>query len=335
MKGMKKSLDYFSKNFSPYQYQQMRIMEFPRYEAFAQSFPNTIPFSEGSGFVLDIDDEKDIDMAFFITAHEVAHQWWGFQVNAANVQGKSMISETLAQYSALMVLKDTYPQEKVQQLLQQERKRYLNGRPQERTMEMPLSLVESGQRYIRYGKGLVNMYAFQDYISEEKVNLALQRFIKDWNCYRSDFKQNRLATTNDLLGYFREVTPDSLQYIIHDLFETITLYDLQVESVLSEQLPQNNYKTTININALKYRAAGNGKENEISVNDWIDIGVYGTNKQGKETLIYLKKHKITSKSQHLEIIVDQLPVKVGIDPLNKLIDRKPENNIKKISVIDS
>nr|WP_321243361.1 peptidase M1 [uncultured Psychroserpens sp.] len=77
MRSMKASLDYYSTHFSPYQYEQLRIMEFPRYAQFAQSFPGTVPFSESIGFVLNIDDETDIDMAFYITAHEVAHQWFG------------------------------------------------------------------------------------------------------------------------------------------------------------------------------------------------------------------------------------------------------------------
>ena len=51
MRAMKQSFEYFSKNFSPYQYRQMRILEFPRYATFAQSFANTVPFSEGIGFV--------------------------------------------------------------------------------------------------------------------------------------------------------------------------------------------------------------------------------------------------------------------------------------------
>ena len=46
----------------------MRIMEFPRYAEFAQSFPGTVPYSEAIGFVLNIDDEKDVDMAFYVTS---------------------------------------------------------------------------------------------------------------------------------------------------------------------------------------------------------------------------------------------------------------------------
>jgi ABC-2 type transport system permease protein len=224
MKGMKKSLDYFSKNFSPYQYRQLRIVETPIYKNNAQSFPNTVPFSEGIGFIMDIDDAVDADMVFFITAHEVAHQWWGHQVNPAHVQGMSMLSETLAQYSALMVFEHEYADDKVQQLLKLNKNRYLKGRSGERKQEMPLSLVESGQEYIHYGKGLINMNEFKGYVSEDSVNSALKKFIQEWNSFDGTIKMKtkRYATTNDLLTNFRTVTPDSLQYVIKDLFETIT-----------------------------------------------------------------------------------------------------------------
>jgi len=221
MESMKVSFDYYSTNFSSYPYKQMRIMEFPRYAEFAQSFPTTVPFSEGIGFMLDIDDKEDVDMSFYITAHELAHQWWGLQVEAANVQGQLMILETLAQYSALMVLKQKYPKEKIEQFLKLQLRTYLDGKVRERKQELPLVLVEN-QEYIYYAKGAINMYALQDYIGEDKVNLALKRFIKDWNSIDNFATKNRYATTEDLLKYFREVTPDSLQYVITDLFEKIT-----------------------------------------------------------------------------------------------------------------
>ena len=48
MAGAKAALSYCSENFSPYQFRQMRILEFPAYQQFAQSFPNTVPYSEGN-----------------------------------------------------------------------------------------------------------------------------------------------------------------------------------------------------------------------------------------------------------------------------------------------
>lgn len=222
IRSMKASLSYFSTNFSPYQYQQLRIMEFPRYATFAQSFPGTIPFSESIGFVLDIDDEKDVDMAFYVTAHEVAHQWFAMQVEAANVQGQLMVLETLSQYAAIMVLKQHYSEEKVQQFLALQMDKYKEGIQQEGKEEPSLALVEN-QDYIYYAKGAINMYELQKAIGEKNVNLALKRFLEDWNTTNGKLRMqtDRYATTRDLLGYFREVTPVSLQYLITDLFEKV------------------------------------------------------------------------------------------------------------------
>ena len=330
MNGMKKSFDYFSQNFGPYQYRQMRILEFPNYDVKAQSFPNTVPFSEGIGFILDIDEEEDIDMAFFVTAHELSHQWWGHQVNAANVQGKGMILESLAQYSAIMAMEKEFPKEKVQQFLAQMRDRYLKGRTLEKIKEEPLTLVESGQDYIHYGKGLVNLYTFQDYISEDSLNLALRNFIRDWDSFKGLKRKNQYPTTIDLMGYFREVTPDSLQYVIGDLFETITLYNNTITKAEYKKSSNDNYKINVNINLEKLRIDSLGIEHPIKINDWIDVGVYSKNAVGKEQLIYLEKHKITHQEINLELIVFEKPTKVGIDPMFKLIDRNLEDNFKMI-----
>lgn len=220
IESLKMSLDYYSTNFSPYQYKHIRIVEFPRYRTFAQSFPGIIPFSEASGFVMDINDEKDVDMAFYITAHEVAHQWWGLQLEAANVQGQNMILETLAQYSAIMVFKEKYPDEKVQQFLKLQLDAYLEAGLKSRKEELPLALVEN-ENHIYYNKGALNMYELQERIGEKNVNMALQNFLKDWHSFNNYQKPNRYSTTLDLIQYFREVTPDSVQYVVTDLFERV------------------------------------------------------------------------------------------------------------------
>ncbi len=90
MARMKASLAYNSKKFSAYQHKQLRIIEFPRiYGSFAQSYPNTIPFSESHGFIADVDDSDagGVDFAFGVTSHEVEHQWWSHRVIGADVLG--------------------------------------------------------------------------------------------------------------------------------------------------------------------------------------------------------------------------------------------------------
>lgn len=220
MNSMKKSFEYYSLNFSPYQYKHMRITEFPRYAEFAQSFPGTVPFSEAMGFVLNIDEEKDVDMAFYVTAHELAHQWFGMQIEAANVQGQHMILETLSQYAALMVLKQHYSEEKIQQFLDFQSGVYKKGQRRKEQQEPSLALVEN-ESYVYYAKGAINMYKLQKEIGEKKVNLALKNFINDWNNKDGKIKMttNTYATTKDLLDYFRNITPENKQGLIKELFE--------------------------------------------------------------------------------------------------------------------
>ncbi|MEM1134401.1 MAG: M1 family aminopeptidase [Bacteroidota bacterium] len=330
MNAMKLSFDYFSKNFSPYQYNQMRILEFPRYATFAQSFANTVPFSEGIGFMLEIDDEDDVDVAFYVTAHELAHQWWAHQVMAANVQGSQVIIESLSQYSALMVMKQVYSEEKIQQFLKEELQRYLSGRSTETKREMPLATVEN-QQYIHYGKGAVNFYALQDYIGEDSINVALSRFIKDWNIFDGQPIKGRFPTTIDLLGYIRKVTPDSLQYVVTDLFEKIVLYENKIDKAEYVEITKDKYQVQMTVASKKLVADSLGIETSIALNDWIDIGIYGEGSMEKDTLLYLKKHFIDTETQTFTIEVSDIPKKVGIDPIHKLIDRNPKDNIKTVT----
>lgn len=320
MTSMKASFDYYTRHFGPYAYKQMRIMEIPRYREYAQSLPGTVPYSEALGFNLHINDDKNVDMVFYVTAHELAHQWWGLQVVAANVEGREMILESLAQYSALMVMKARYGEEKVNQFLRTQLKAYLKGRTTATKKERPLALT-AGNAYIHYNKGALTLYALQDYISEEKVNVALHRFIKDWNAFGGSLQRDRYATTADLIGYFRAVTPDTLQNMITDLFETITIYDNKIVAARHEKLPENKYKVHLTIQVLKHQIDSMGIETSVPIKDWIDIGIYARNEHGKDELIYLNKHKITTPITNLEIVVNRLPSKVVIDPRCIMIEK--------------
>src|SRR5690606_18197226 len=160
IESAKKSLDYYSRNFSPYQFRQLRFLEFPNYSRFAQAFAGTVPFSESIGFIADLRDKEKIDYVFYVTAHEPAHQWWAHQVVGANVQGATMLSESLAQYSALMVMEHEYGAGKMRKFLRHELDSYLTSRATERVQELPLALNEN-QQYIHYNKGSVVFYALK------------------------------------------------------------------------------------------------------------------------------------------------------------------------------
>jgi len=323
MESMKATLEYCSSNFSRFQFHQERIIEFPRYGTFAESFPNTIPYSEAIGFITYVDskDPETIDIPFYVTAHEVGHQWWAHQVISANVEGGTSIVETLAQYTALMVMKDRHGDRSMSKFLRYELENYLRGRAQERNEEEPLYKVDENQGYIHYGKGALVMYALQDYIGENNVNKGLAEFIKAYA-----FNGPPYPVSLDLIRYLKMYTPAEYQYLYDDLFENITLYDNRAHSASYAVQADGTYQVTLDVEARKVRADGKGEEHSVPIHDWIDVGVLDV--QGN--YLYLQKQKIEKERTELILRVDKLPAKAGIDPLNKLIDRNPEDNVVKV-----
>ena len=320
----KAGLDYFTRAFGPYQHRQFRIVEFPRYQTFAQSFPNTVPYSEGIGFIARVrdGDPEDIDYPYYVTAHELAHQWWGHQVPGANVQGETMLVETLAQYSALMVMKRKYGEAKMQRFLRYELDRYLLGRSTEQKKELPLALVEN-QDYIHYRKGSLVMYALADYIGEESLNRAIRAYRDEWA-----FKGPPYSNTADLLARIRAVTPPRLAYVIDDFFDRITLYDNRALAATAKALPDGRYQVTIDVLAKKLEAGELGKETERPIADWIDIGVLDANNEP----LFLEKRRIEQEKTTWSVVVAAKPARAGIDPYNKLIDRRPKDNTVAVSL---
>jgi aminopeptidase N len=68
-----------------------------------------MPLSESIGFIENYQaDKDDIDMVYYVVAHEMGHQYWAHQASGANMQGSEMTTETFAQYSAIMVMEHEY-----------------------------------------------------------------------------------------------------------------------------------------------------------------------------------------------------------------------------------
>jgi ABC-2 type transport system permease protein len=234
----------------------------------------------------------------------------------------------MAQYSALMVMEKEFGPANMRRFLESELNSYLVGRSTERQKEMPLDLVEN-QPYIHYNKGSLVMYALRDYIGEARMNAAVRGFLN-----ATKFRGPPYPTSLQLVDSLRAATPDSLKYLIGDLFEHITLYELKTDSVTMEPAPRGGYAVDLYVNAKKLRADSLGKETEQPMEDWIDIGVFAKALPKPDRTIdpkigvelYLQKHRIRSGAQKITVVVGGHPYRAGIDPLHKLIDRITTDN---------
>jgi ABC-2 type transport system permease protein len=324
IESVQRALAYCSENYGPYQHNHVRIVEFPRYERFAQSFPGIIPYSEASHFIEDLRKERNIDMVFYITAHEVAHQWWGHQVAAAYAKGATFIEEGMAQYSALMVMEEDYGRDQMERFMSYELDRYLSGRGEARREELPLVRCDN-QAYIHYFKGSLTLYALRDYIGEERLNAALGEYVE-----RVRFEGPPYPASPEFVSILRNATPEEYRYLIEDMFETITLYDNRCEEARCEETDDGRYLVTLSLRSRKVRADGDGVETEVAHSDWIELGLFGEESEGEEPPIYLEKHRLTSGANEVELVVDERPVRAGIDPRHLLIDRVPRDNARRV-----
>ncbi len=325
VKAMQVSLALFNEQFSPYQFRQARILEFPSYARFAQSFANTIPYSEDIGFLTKLGDDDKIDVVTYVTAHEIAHQWWGHQLVPSHQQGATMLVESFAQYSALLVMERMYGREQMRKFLKYELDRYLRQRGGEAVEELPLARVEN-QPYIHYQKGSLVMYWLKEVVGEDRVNRALAQLLRQYA-----FKAAPYPNTLDFLRLLREQAGPEHEALITDLFEKITLLDVKATNAKSVKRADGKYDVSFEVQGRKLYADGKGKETEAPLDEPFDIGVFsaepGRPGYAAASVLSFTRQRVKTGRQTITLVVDQAPKFVGVDPYNKRIDRNSEDNL--------
>ncbi|MEO1529320.1 MAG: M1 family aminopeptidase [Planctomycetota bacterium] len=323
--AIQQALEYYTESFGPYPHKQARIIEFPRINPFAISFPGTMPYSEGMGFVSDTRSPRSLHGVVYLVAHEVAHQWWGHQVAPADAKGGTVLAETLAQYSALMVMKKSLGPETTRGFVRTQLDSYLAQRATESYDERPLADVDISQAYVHYGKGSVVMYQLQELIGEENVNAALRSLLEKF-AYQAE---PPYPTSLDLIAALREQTPPKYNRLIDDLFHKIILFDNRAVDAEYERMPDGKFRVTFRAECHKLSADGKGKETEVELDDWIDVVAFGEpmagDRYGKS--LYQERIHVTQSEVEVTFLTEILPHSVGIDPYRLLIDRVPDDNV--------
>uniref|UniRef100_UPI0023DF41DF M1 family aminopeptidase n=1 Tax=Sphingomonas sp. dw_22 TaxID=2721175 RepID=UPI0023DF41DF len=324
--AMKASLGYYRAHFGPYQFDYARIIEFPGYATFAQAFAGTIPYSERIGFIADNGDADSIDYVTYVTAHELGHQYWAHQIISADMQGGTVLVETMAQYSALMVMKHMYGEDKIRRFLKYELDNYLRSRGSERIEELPLDRVEN-QPYIHYRKGAVVMYLLQDRLGEDRVNHMLAQLLDKYR-----FKSQPYPRSLDLVNGFLSLARDPAEReLVLDLLDRITVYDLKAKTASVRKLADGTFETLLTVDAAKFYAGGTGVEKPAPLADQISIGLFdarpGLGAFAAKDVIAMQRMPVKSGQQVIRILSKRKPAFAGIDPYNTYIDRNSDDNV--------
>ena len=312
MGGLKASLDYNTRFFGPYQYDEIKTIEFPLTEGtYASVMGNNIPTSEVRFIQRNEEAKNQINLSFYVQAHELTHQWWGNQVVPADALGAKMLTESITEYISLRIYEQYFGQEKAQHFLSLQRQRYLEGRKKDAGKESPLYLVRPEQEYIAYGKGAMAFNALQYYVGEEKLNKIFNEFLK-----KNKFRTDLYTTSTDLIIHLKNSIPIEFHYIIKDMMETITFYDNKIIDI--KELSNNQLEITVSI-----RKTDSTQKKELkAVNVFLSVGQYDSD----GNLIHMEKVKASSGENKVTIFKKPGATNILLDPFLHFIELNVEDN---------
>ena len=228
-----------------------------------------------------------------------------------------MLSETLAQYSALMVMKQQVRRRReMRRFLKYELDRYLRGRGTEQ-QEGAAARARREPAYIHYRKGALVDVRAAGRDRRGRVDERCRASSKRWHSHGPPY-----ASSVDLIAEFRARDAARLQSLIADLFETITLYDVRAISATAKPKADGGEAIDLVVSAKKVRADGAGNESEVPFDGEVDIGVL----DDKGEVVSIEKRRVHSGENRFALTAKAGAARAGIDPLGKLIDRDADDN---------
>jgi ABC-type transport system involved in multi-copper enzyme maturation permease subunit len=322
LRSVRGSLDHYTRAFGPYPHGSIiRLVENPGRGMGAHAEASTIDYTEGLSRYNPADDPRGLDMPFAIFAHEMAHQW---QVPHAFAEGAPLLSESFAWYAAMGVVEKEYGREHLERL-----RRFFRQPSPIPPIRQSVPLLRALDPYAAYRKGPFALFAMSEYMGEERVNVAFRRLIEP---HRTAELPG--ATSMDLYRQLQAVTPDSLRYLLHDLFAANTFWKLETERATARQTTAGTWQVTLRIKARKVTVNPAGKETEVPMDEWIPVGVFAPTGQGADfgETLYLRSHRIRSGQQTITVTVPKKPSDAGIDPYLLLIDLERFDNVEEVEI---
>jgi ABC-2 type transport system permease protein len=315
VRSVQASLEYNTKHFGAYPHRQLRFVEYPappQQGLGMSAFAGLVTYMEGFSLARPEDDPRDIDFPFAVVSHEVGHQWWGHQLSPAPVEGAPFLAESLAWYSGMLVVEETFGRDHLRRLLDMLRADYLApNMPRERPLLRTVDDLDG------YRRGPFAMYALREAAGVETVNRTLRKLLAKFPPDRPPY-----PTTLDFYAELRAATPPSMHSLLKDLFEEITFWELSATRLEVKSADARTHQVTLHVDARKLKGDATGTERPVPMNDAIEIAFYGADGRS----IYHGRHRLRSGAQSIEVTLAHPPVRAVVDPDHEMLDRQPEDN---------
>jgi hypothetical protein len=196
---------WYGEWFAPFPWGELRLSEFAGLASYAMGSPGNITFSESIGFLTQ--SKPEANAAFWITAHEAAHQWWPNIAMAGLGPGGEVLSEGMAHFSTILLTEQVKGLEQRMAFCQEIENRYSHTRRGD--SERPLVKVNGelpGDGRIIYDKGGWALWMLYQLMGRENSLAAQREYLEAYRDARDH------ALLQDYLAVMRRHAPDTTAF---------------------------------------------------------------------------------------------------------------------------
>jgi ABC-type transport system involved in multi-copper enzyme maturation permease subunit len=196
---------YYSEWFFPYPWRELKLSEFTNLASYAQGFATDITFSEGIGFLTKSDPRTNV--AFLVTAHEAAHQWWGNLVTPGKGPGGDILSEGMAHFSTILLFEQVKGPGSRIEFCKRIEESYNESRRKD--SERPLVKIDGsrpGDTTVTYDKGGWVFWMLLQHIGRERALVGIREFIRQYRLNPDH------PVLQDFVATMRKFAPDAAAY---------------------------------------------------------------------------------------------------------------------------
>ena len=240
--AMQAAKKFYSEWFYPYPWQELKISEFPGLASYAQGFPTNITFSEQIGFLTESDPKNKL--AYMVTAHEIAHQWWGNLVTPGQGPGGNILSEGMSHYSTLLLMGAAQGMQERIEFSKRIEERY--GENRQLDSERPLVEIDgsrAGDTTVTYDKGGWVMWMLHDLMGHDNAIAGLQKFVAD----AIEGPDNPVL--QDLIETLRPFAPDqeAFQSFVDQWYFDVVVPEYRLNDLVVEQQSDGSYRSRLSV----------------------------------------------------------------------------------------
>ena len=227
VKEMSEALDaarkYYGEWFGTFPWKELKISEFPAIAIYAQGFPTNITFSEGIGFLTKSDPKTNL--AFLVTAHESAHQWWGNMLQPGKGPSGDILSEGMAHFSTELLIDQVKGERDAMEFRKRIESRYGDNRRSDAEVKLlRLDGSKAGDETVTYDKSGWVFWMLMQRMGREPTLRGMKDFIAAYNGNPDH------PVLHDFVVHMRRYAADTVSYddFVKQWFDTVVVPEYRV-----------------------------------------------------------------------------------------------------------